>query len=171
MGKIYNVFVKLILKIVDYYGVKVRNIIGDWVMVVFLLENCFMKVVYCVIIINYILGEINRVFKNVDFKCGIGIDYGKMCVIKVGIEKKGDENVNYKNLIWVGYFVNKVFRLMDMVNKIIVEDYFEVIRNLINLRVFKLLFEYLFFLGSGLLYDFNVLFYLNMVEKVEMSVE
>lgn len=45
---------------------------------------------------------INRIFSNVDFHCGIGIDYGEMRVIKVGIERKGDENAENKGLVWVG---------------------------------------------------------------------
>lgn len=126
MGKIYNAFAKSILKIADHYGAKVRNIIGDRVMVVFPSENCFTKAVHCAITINHISGEINRIFKHVDFKCGIGIDYGEMRVIKVGTEKKGDENANYKNLIWVGHPANRASRLTDVANKEIEETFFEV---------------------------------------------
>jgi adenylate cyclase len=126
MGKIYNAFAKSILKIADSYDAKVRNIIGDRIMVVFPSENCFTKAVHCAITINHISGEINRIFKHVNFKCGIGIDYGEMRVIKVGTEKKGDENANYKNLIWVGHPANKASRLTDVANKEIEETFFEV---------------------------------------------
>jgi len=124
MGKIYNAFAKSILKIADNYDAKVRNIIGDRVMVVFPSENCYTKAVQCAITINHVSGEINRIFNHVDFKCGIGIDHGKMRVIKVGTEKKSDENANYKNLIWVGYPANRASRLTDIANKEIEETYF-----------------------------------------------
>lgn len=124
MGKVYTSFTKAILKIADQYGAKVRNIIGDRVMVVFPSDNCFTKAVDCAITINHISAEINRIFTGVDFKCGIGVDYGEMRVIKVGTEKKGDENANYKNLIWVGYPANRASRLTDIANKKIEETYF-----------------------------------------------
>ena len=122
MGKIYTAFTKSVLRIADYHGAKVRNIIGDRVMVVFPSENCYTKAVHCAISINHIAREINRIFNHVDFKCGIGVDYGEMRIIKVGTEKKGDENANYKNLIWVGYPANKASRLTDVANKKIEEE-------------------------------------------------
>jgi len=125
MGKVYTAFTKSILKIADYYGAKVRNIIGDRVMVVFPSEDCFTQAVHCAITINHIAVEMNNIF-NVDFKCGIGVDYGEMRVIKVGTEKKGDENANYKNLIWVGYPANIASRLTDFANKEIKELSFDI---------------------------------------------
>lgn len=127
MGKIYTAFTKSVLKIADYHKAKVRNIIGDRIMIVFNSANCFTNAVNCAISINHISEEINKAFNNVDFKCGIGIDYGEMRVIKVGTEKKGSENANYKNLIWVGYPANIASRLTDVANKSIRETYFEVI--------------------------------------------
>lgn len=126
MGKIYTAFTKSVLRIADHHGAKVRNIIGDRVMVVFPSDNCHTKAVNCAITINHIAEEINRIFIGVNFKCGIGVDYGEMRVIKVGTEKKGDENANYKNLIWVGYPANIASRLTDMANKEYEEKYFEV---------------------------------------------
>jgi adenylate cyclase len=124
MGKLYTIFTKSILKIADHYNAKVRNIIGDRIMVVFNSENCFTNAVNCAISINHLSQEVNKAFNNVDFKCGIGVDYGEMRVIKVGTEKKGDENANYKNLIWVGYPANRASRLTDIANKKIEETYF-----------------------------------------------
>lgn len=97
MGKVYTALTKSVLKIADFYGAKVRNIIGDRVMVVFPSENCFTNAVHCAVSINNIAEEINKVFTGVDFKSGIGVDYGEMRVIKVGTERKGVENANYKN--------------------------------------------------------------------------
>jgi adenylate cyclase len=128
MGKIYTAFTKSVLRIADYYGAKVRNIIGDRVMVVFPSENCCTMAVHCAVTINHIAEEINRIFIGVNFKCGIGVDFGEMRVIKVGTEKKDDENANFKNLIWVGYPANIASRLTDMANKEIEETYFEVFK-------------------------------------------
>lgn len=117
MGKIYTAFTKSMLKIAQYHNGFVRNIIGDRVMIVFDVENCFTNAVDCAITINHTARIINNVFTNVDFKCGIGIDYGTMKVIKVGIEKRNSENVENKNLVWVGKPANIASRLTDVANK------------------------------------------------------
>lgn len=117
MGKIYSVFTQCVLMAAQYEGGYVRNIIGDRVMVVFPPDNCFKKAVYCGITINHIAKEINKKFDNFEFKCGIGIDYGKLSVMKVGIQKKGAENDDNKGLVWVGYPANFASRLTDCANK------------------------------------------------------
>ena len=103
MGKIYSVFAQCVLLAAQNEGGYVRNIIGDRVMVVFPPNDCFKKAVYCAITINQIASLINKKFDNFEFKCGIGVDYGKLSVMKVGIQKKGAENDDNKGLVWVGY--------------------------------------------------------------------
>ena len=93
MGRIYTAFTKGVLNAAREYNGYVRNIIGDRVMVVFPVSNCFVNAVNCAITINHISQMINEVFTSVDFHCGIGIDYGEMRVIKVGIERRGNETV------------------------------------------------------------------------------
>lgn len=117
MGKIYTAFTKSMLKIAKYHSGEVRNIIGDRVMIVFPTENCTENAVKCAASINNISEIMNKVFSNVDFRCGIGIDYGKMRVIKVGIIRQGDNNVENKNLVWVGTPANIASRLTDIANK------------------------------------------------------
>ena len=117
MGKIYTAFTKSMLKIAQYHSGEVRNIIGDRVMIVFPTENCAENAVECAISINHISEIMNMVFSNVDFRCGIGIDYGKMRVIKVGIIRLGDNNVENKNLVWIGNPANIASRLTDIANK------------------------------------------------------
>ena len=117
MGKIYSVFTQCVLLAAQNEGGFVRNIIGDMVMVVFPPENCFTNAVYCAITINHIATMINKKFDNFEFKCGIGIDYGKLSVMKVGIQKKGTENDDNKGLVWVGYPANFASRLTDCANK------------------------------------------------------
>lgn len=117
MGRIYSIFSKSILKLAKHHNGSVRNIIGDRVMVVFPSDNCFSNAVDCAISINHISRDINSHFTDVDFKCGIGIDYGTLKVIKVGLHRKGTENTENKNLVWVGYPANLASRLTDVANK------------------------------------------------------
>lgn len=117
MGRIYTAFSKSMLKIAQQHNGFVRNIIGDRVMIVFPTNNCFTNAVDCATSINHTSGIMRGVFTNVDFKCGIGIDYGEMKVIKVGIQKRGDENIENKNLVWVGKPANIASRLTDVANK------------------------------------------------------
>ena len=117
MSKVYSVFTQCVLLAAQYEGGFVRNIIGDRVMVVFPPENCFMNAVNCAITINHIASMINKKFDNFEFRCGIGIDYGKLSVMKVGIKKKGAENDDNKGLVWVGYPANYASRLSDSANK------------------------------------------------------
>ena len=44
---------------------------------------------------------INRHFKANEVECGIGIDAGKMLATKTGLRRKGAEQANYKNLVWL----------------------------------------------------------------------
>ncbi len=126
MGKIYSVFTQCVLMAAQYDGGYVRNIIGDRVMVVFPSENCFIKAVYCAITINHIASLINKKFDNFEFKCGIGVDYGKLSVMKVGIQKNGAENDDNKGLVWVGNPANFASRLTDCANKEFTDVYYTV---------------------------------------------
>lgn len=126
MGKIYSVFTHCVLLTAQYEGGYVRNIIGDRVMIVFPPEDCYRKAVYCAITINHIASLINKKFNNFEFKCGIGVDYGKLSVMKVGIQKKGAENDDNKGLVWVGYPANFASRLTDCANKEFTDIYYKV---------------------------------------------
>lgn len=126
MGKIYSVFTHCVLLAAEEEGGYVRNIIGDRVMVVFPPDQCFKKAVFCAITINHIATLINKKFDNFEFKCGIGIDYGKLNVMKVGIKKKGAENDDNKGLVWVGYPANFASRLTDCANKEYIDTIYKV---------------------------------------------
>lgn len=126
MGKVYSVFTHCVLLAAQYEGGYVRNIIGDRVMVVFPSEDCFKKAVFCAITINHIASLINKKFDNIEFECGIGIDYGKLSVMKVGIQKKGAENDDNKGLVWVGYPANFASRLTDCANKVFTDVVYRV---------------------------------------------
>jgi hypothetical protein len=133
MGRIYTSFTKAVLKIARHHKGHTRNIIGDRVMIVFPAENCFINAVHCAISINHIATSIiQKQFPDVNFKCGIGIDFGELRVIKVGIQRRGVEHGENKGLIWTGYPANIASRLTDSANKSIEEVYYKVTRNPIN---------------------------------------
>ncbi len=126
MGKIYSVFTHCVLLAAQYEGGYVRNIIGDRVMVVFPQEDCYNKAVNCAITINHVASMINKKYDNFEFKCGIGVDYGKLSVMKVGIQKKGTENDDNKGLVWVGDPANLASRLTDCANKEFIDTYYSI---------------------------------------------
>lgn len=133
MGKLYTAFTKAVLSIVDYHGGSVRNIIGDRVMAVFPPQNCFTNAVDCAVSINTVATRIiNKHFKLNEFKCGIGIDYGKMLVLKNGIIKQGHDRTAYKNLVWIGRPANIASRLTDIANKEVQSTHFNVYYNPYN---------------------------------------
>ena len=118
MGRIYTAFTKSVISAADKCGGLVRNIIGDRGMVVFPEADCYQNAVECAISINHIAQKIiNQKLQGHDFKCGIGIDYGKIHCIKVGKIKKGAANQDYKNLVWIGRPANMASRLCDNANK------------------------------------------------------
>lgn len=136
LGKVYSVFTCCILLAAQNEGGYVRNIIGDRVMVVFPPDNCYTKAVDCAITINQIASMIDQKFDNFEFKCGIGIDYGKLSVMKVGIEKKGAENDDNKGLVWVGYPANFASRLTDCANKEFTEIVYSVDADFYEVELF-----------------------------------
>jgi class 3 adenylate cyclase len=118
MGKIYTAFSKAVIKAAKHYSGHIRNIIGDRIMIVFPSSNCFTNAVDCAITINHIAKfVINTAFTNVNFKCGIGIDYGDLKIIKVGIQRRGHEGIENRSLVWAGHPANIASRLTDVANK------------------------------------------------------
>ena len=121
MAKLYAAFVKSVIYAANHHNGAVRNIIGDRVMVVFQPQDCFINAVECAISINKICNDIlNQHFKFNNIKCGIGLDWGNMRVIKVGTHRQGAERASSKNLIWVGQPANVSSRLTDVANKEII---------------------------------------------------
>ncbi|WP_312345843.1 adenylate/guanylate cyclase domain-containing protein [Chryseobacterium binzhouense] len=125
MAKLYTVFTNAVIKAAKRYNGHIRNIIGDRVMVVFEPDNCFVNSVDCAITINHIAEIINNKF-SVEFKCGIGIDYGEMKVLKVGVRKHGVDGIEHRGLVWTGKPANYASKLTDSANKEIEKIQFEV---------------------------------------------
>jgi adenylate cyclase len=174
MGQVYTAFTKGVLKIAKYHNGHIRNIIGDRVMVVFPSNDCFKAAVKCAISINHFAKYVmNKKFTGVNFKCGIGIDYGDLKVLKVGIPRRGQEVNENRALVWTGYPANIASRLTDVANKAIDETYFEVVRYPINPshRFHSLLFNYTSPLLGTQQSKVKEPYYSLFSETVEMSIE
>lgn len=126
MAKIYSAFARGVLMAARYEGGFVRNVIGDRIMVVFPENDCYTKAVNCAFTINHVATLINKKFDNLEFCCGIGIDYGLMRVIKVGMPRRDGEKDENRALVWVGYPANYASRLTDVANKTFNEPYYYV---------------------------------------------
>lgn len=118
VAKLYSAFVRAMTRTARHYDGHVRGIVGDRVMVLFDTKDCFENAVNCGVamytISKYI---INKHFKANEVKFGIGIDYGRMLATKTGIRKHGQEQANYRNLVWLGRPANVASKLTDAANK------------------------------------------------------
>lgn len=118
LAKLYATFIRSMLKAAEFFGGKVRNINGDRVMVVFDTADCFLTAMSTATLMNSVASEIiDKYFTQDSFECGIGIDYGKMLVVKTGTVKQGDENQFYKSFVWLGKPANLASKLTDLANK------------------------------------------------------
>jgi adenylate cyclase len=118
VAKLYSAFVRAMTRTARHYGGHVRGIIGDRVMVLFDVEDCFANAVHCAIAMNTVAQHIiNKHFKANEVRFGIGIDHGRMLVTKAGIRRHGSEQGNYKNLVWLGRPANVASKLTDAANK------------------------------------------------------
>lgn len=118
LAKLYSSFVRVMVRCGEYFSGKVRNIVGDRVMVLFDKANCFINAVNTAILMNSVCQYVlNKTFPYNEVKCGIGIDYGKMLIAKTGIIKQGLENTAYKSLVWLGRPANVASKLTDVANK------------------------------------------------------
>ena len=132
MGKLYTAFVKGVIKAAREFDGHTRNIIGDRVMIVFPVKNCFTNAIGCALAINNVAGIISAQFPSVEFKCGIGIDHGIMRVIKVGVPRRGQEGKPNKGLVWTGKPANLASRLTDMGNKTSTNVHYDIERSPFN---------------------------------------
>lgn len=118
LAKVYSSFVRSMIACARHYGGHVRNIIGDRVMVVFDADDCFKKAVDTATLMNTVCQYIlNKRITSTEFKCGIGIDHGKMLITKAGAIRKGAEKEFYRSLVWLGKPANIASRLTDLAHK------------------------------------------------------
>lgn len=116
LAKLYSAFAKGMIDAAGHYGGEVRNIVGDRLMVVFECDRCFTKAVDTAVLFNTVSSKIIA-GQFPGFKCGIGIDFGKMLVVKVGTVKQGDNRDSYRSLVWLGQPANVASKLTDSANK------------------------------------------------------
>lgn len=118
VAKLYSAFVRTMTRCAQQYEGQVRGIIGDRVMVLFDCDKAFVNAVNCAVLMNsaskYV---INKHFKKGEVTCGIGIDAGRMLATKTGVRKHGNEQQNYKALVWLGRPANVASKLTDIANK------------------------------------------------------
>jgi len=118
VAKLYSAFGRSMTRAAKYYGGHVRGIVGDRVMVVFDKIDCFEHAVNTSVLMNSVAKYVlDKKFDKNEINCGIGIDYGKMLVTKVGIVRRGEESSNYKGLVWLGRPANVASKLTDLANK------------------------------------------------------
>ena len=118
LAKMYSSFIYGVLEFAKTYGGHVRNIIGDRVMIVFDKKDCCYNAVKCANSIMYfVYNTMRKAIPDDNFDCGIGIHYGEMHIIKVGLTIRNEENPEYQNLIWMGDPANLASRLTDKAGK------------------------------------------------------
>jgi len=118
LAPVYASFVRTMVKCAHRAGGRVRNIIGDRVMVVFDTDKCFEQAIDTAILMNSVVkGVLREEVKLVDIEAGIGIDYDQMLVTKNGVIKHEDENSSNKSLVWLGKPANVASKLTDMAGK------------------------------------------------------
>lgn len=118
LAPIYSAFIRSMGKCAHYYGGKVRNIIGDRVMVVFDQEKCYSNAIETAVLMNSVVQyQLKDRFEGITVKAGIGMDFGQMLVSKAGVIKQGDENDPNKALVWLGKPANVASKLTDLANK------------------------------------------------------
>lgn len=129
MVKVYRSFMRAVVACVRYNGGVTRQFLGDRIMGVFTDEkddngNVILavdKAVYCARSIQTIIDfSLNKHLKNnvndKKIECGIGIDYGKVLVAKVGMYGvEGDnQKENETDCVWVGKVTNYSSKYSDL---------------------------------------------------------
>ncbi|MEO7522335.1 MAG: adenylate/guanylate cyclase domain-containing protein [Gemmatimonas sp.] len=118
LARMYSTFVRMMIKCARHYGGRVRNIIGDRVMVVFDRQDCFVNAVRTAILCQTVAQKIiDRRITSFAFKCGVGIDFGKMLIVKAGASRRGAEMEFYRSHVWLGRPANVASKLTDIAAK------------------------------------------------------
>jgi class 3 adenylate cyclase len=118
VSRLYSSFVRAMVRCAEQYNGHVRGIVGDRVMVIFDVADCFTNAVNTAQAMNTVSSRIiNRHFKANEVTCGIGIDFGRMLVTKTGFRRHGFERHNYRSLVWLGRPANVASKLTDIANK------------------------------------------------------
>lgn len=163
MSKLYSTFIRSVMKAAGYYNGKVRNVVGDRVMIVFDKASCFSSAYKTALLLNSVVSKLlNKNFTKNDIQAGIGIDYGKMLITKAGIIKSGFENTNYKSLVWLGRPANIASKLTDLANKTFTEEVNKTVNEINEGHYYKYLDEWHYynysvkdFIENRLIYNYD----------------
>ncbi|MDR5809114.1 adenylate/guanylate cyclase domain-containing protein [Caballeronia sp. LZ019] len=118
VSRLYSSFVRAMVRCAEQYNGHVRGIIGDRLMVLYDVEDCFSNAVHTAFAMNTVAKHIiNKYFKRNEVECGIGIDFGRMLVTKTGFRRHGVQRHNYRSLVWLGRPANVASKLTDIANK------------------------------------------------------
>lgn len=113
VAKLLTAFYNAIVRVANQDGGEIRSFNGDSLLVFYKgtekdtvgkAVQSAMRMSYA---INHVVNPIMKNLSNIDF--GIGIDYGKVLVTKVGIGGCS----NNKDLIWIGNGVNRATKISD----------------------------------------------------------
>lgn len=118
LARVYSAFVYAMLTCARRAGGHVRNIIGDRVMVVFDTGDCGERAFDTARLCNTVAQQMMRYrVKDFDFRCGIGVDFGTMLVVKAGVPRREGEAEFYRSLVWLGRPANVASKLTDVAHK------------------------------------------------------
>jgi adenylate cyclase len=118
-AKIYQSFHEINVNVINHNDGKVRAFDGDRTMGVFSGNSKNNNAVKAAMQINWAIRNILNPILSSHVSCGIGIDYGKILITKVG---KG-RNIENNDLIWVGQACNHASHLSNEAgNSIIISE-------------------------------------------------
>ncbi|MFW5700774.1 MAG: hypothetical protein ACOCWM_03705 [Cyclobacteriaceae bacterium] len=118
-ARIYQSFHDINVRIINFHNGKIRAFDGDRVMGVFSGDTKCTSAVKSAMKINWAIRNILNNNLEIPLRCGIGIDFGKTLITKVG--KGRDEN--NRDLIWVGQACNNASHFcQEATNSIIISS-------------------------------------------------
>lgn len=129
MVKIYRAFMRMCVECVRKSGGVTRNFLGDRIMAVFMdsktedgkIIKAMDKALNCAIsmatVIDFSLNKhLKSNINNKTIDCGIGIDYGKVLLTKVGMYgvESNEDKENEIDCVWVGNVTNHASKFSDL---------------------------------------------------------
>ena len=132
MVKIYRAFMRMCVECVRKNGGVTRNFLGDRIMAVFMdsktkdqkITKAIDKALNCAIsmatAIDFSLNKhLRNNINNKTIDCGIGIDYGKVLLTKVGMYgvESNEEKENEVDCVWVGNVTNHASKFSDLARR------------------------------------------------------
>jgi len=116
VAKIYKCFLNEMIFAARYKGGKIRGFAGDRIMVLFDGERPCSNAVETALIMQTIVRSILNSklagYFGGPISCGIGIDFGRILIAKVGMRRDPNNN----DLVWIGQPANYASKFTDVAN-------------------------------------------------------